>query len=119
MPRVTRAPARKRKHKKVLKAARGFFGSRSKLYRIAKDTLLKAGAYAYRDRRVRKRDFRALWITRVSAACHQRSISYSAFMAGLIKAGCTVNRKMLSEIAIADTAGFDQLVALAQQPVTA
>ncbi|NQT51052.1 50S ribosomal protein L20 [bacterium] len=114
MPRVTRSPARRRRHKRVLKAARGYFGGRSRLYRVAKDAILKANAYAYRDRRTRKRNFRALWITRVSAACRQRGISYSVFMHGLAQAGIALNRKMLAEIAIADPGGFDKLVATAQ-----
>ena len=114
MPRATRSPARKRKHKKVLKAAKGYWGARSRLYRTAKEAVMRANAYAYRDRRNRKREFRALWITRVGAACRERGMSYSVFMHGLAKAGVALNRKMLSEIAIADLAGFDALVALAK-----
>jgi large subunit ribosomal protein L20 len=114
MPRATRSPARKRKHKKVLKAAKGYWGARSRLYRTAKEAVMRANAYAYRDRRNRKREFRALWITRVGAACRERGLSYSVFMHGLSKAGVALNRKMLSEIAIADPAGFDALVALAK-----
>ncbi len=115
MPRVTLAPARKRRHKRVLKAARGYFGGRSRLYRVAKDAILKANAYAYRDRRTRKRNFRALWITRIGAACRQRGVSYSVFMHRLGKAGVAVNRKMLAEIAVADPKGFDHIVELAQR----
>ena len=114
MPRTNMSPARKRKHKRVLKAAKGYWGARSRLYRTAKEAVMRANAYAYRDRRVRKREFRALWITRVSAACRARGISYSVFMNRLAKAEIALNRKMLSEIAIADPAGFDALVALAQ-----
>ena len=114
MPRATRSPARKRKHKRVLKAAKGYWGARSRLYRTAKEAVMRANAYAYRDRRNRKREFRALWITRVGAACRERGMSYSVFMHGLAKAGVALNRKMLSEIAIADPAGFDALVALAK-----
>jgi len=108
------SPARKRKHKRVLKAAKGYYSGRSRLYRTAKEAVLRAGSFAYRDRRTRKREFRALWITRVGAACRQRGVSYNQFMHGLIKAGITVNRKMLSEIAIDDAKGFDRLVELAQ-----
>lgn len=93
---------------------RGARGTRSKLFRPAKQTLIKAGQYAYRDRRSRKRDFRALWIIRVSAACEARGISYSRFMGGLKRAGVFLNRKMLSEVAIADPPAFDKLIQLAK-----
>lgn len=120
MPRVTIAPARKRRHKRVLKAARGYYGGRSRLYRTAKEAVLRANAYAYRDRRNRKRTFRALWITRIGAACRQgdRAISYSSFIHGLARAGVTLNRKMLAEIAIHDPNGFDRLVRLAKGAAT-
>jgi len=114
MPRVTLSPSRRRRHRKILKAARGYYGARSRLLRTAKDTLMRANAYAYRDRRNRKRDFRALWITRVGAACRQRGAVYNRFIHGLIKAGVAINRKMLAEIAVADPAGFDRLVAIAK-----
>jgi len=107
------SPARRRRHKRVLRAAKGYYGARSRLYRTAKDALLRAHAYAYRDRRNRKRDFRALWITRIGAACRQRGTSYSRFIHGLAEAKVGLNRKMLSEIAVADPKGFDHLVALA------
>jgi large subunit ribosomal protein L20 len=118
MPRVRPGHATRRRHKKVLRAASGFWGSRSKLFRLAKQFLLKARVYAFRDRRVKKREFRSLWIVRVTAACEARGLSYSKFIHGLKKAGVFLNRKMLSEIAIADPAGFDQLVALAQKQLT-
>lgn len=114
MPRATRSPARRRRHKRFLKAASGYWGARSRLYRIAKQAVTRSLVYAYRDRRTRKRDFRALWITRVNAACRQRGISYNRFIHALGKAGVALNRKMLAEIAIADPAGFDRLVALAR-----
>jgi large subunit ribosomal protein L20 len=114
MPRVTKSPARRRRHKRVLKAAKGYYGGRSRLYRVAKDAVLKARAYAYRDRRNRKRDFRRLWITRIGAASRQRGMSYSNFIHGIKQAGVALNRKMLAEIAVADPAAFDQLVQLAQ-----
>lgn len=110
MVRVKRGKAGHRRHKKILRAARGFRGSRSKTFRAAKETLLRAGAYAYRDRRVRKRDFRKLWIIRINAAARAKGMTYSRFMDGLNKAGVKVNRKMISEIAIADQASFDALV---------
>ena len=114
MPRVTLSPSRRRRHKRVLKAARGYSGARSRLYRTAKEAILRAHAYAYRDRRNRKRDFRALWITRIGAACRQRDTAYSRFIHGLKTAGVALNRKMLAEIAVADPVGFDALVAIAR-----
>jgi len=114
MPRVLPGHATRRRHKNVLRAASGVRASRSTLYRSAKPTLIKAGGYATRDRRARKREFRALWITRVSAACDARGISYSKFMNGLKNANVILNRKMLSEVAIADPAAFDKLTELAK-----
>jgi large subunit ribosomal protein L20 len=119
MPRVLPGPATRRRHKRTLKKAKGFWGTRSKLFRVAKQLVIKAGQYAFRDRRARKRDFRALWIIRVTAACEQRGVSYSVFMGGLRKAGVFLNRKMLSEVAIADPAAFDKLVELAKLHATA
>lgn len=115
MPRTTKAPARKRRHKRVLKQARGYYGARSRLYRTAKEAVLRANAYAYRDRRNRKRQFRRLWITRIGAACRQRGLSYSRFIHALDQAGVRLNRKMLAEIAVADPKGFDHIVAQARQ----
>ncbi len=114
MPRVTPGHATRRRRKRVLKAAKGYRGGRSKLFKTAKQAVIKAGQYAYRDRRNRKREFRALWIIRVAAACKARDISYSQFMGGLKKANVFLNRKMLSEVAIADPAAFDKLVELAK-----
>lgn len=114
MPRVRPGHATRRRHKKTLRAAKGYRGARSKLYRSAKPTVIRAGVYAFRDRRARKRDFRGLWIIRISAACEARGVSYSRFMGGLKRAGVALNRKMLSEVAIADPAAFDQLVELAK-----
>jgi len=110
MPRVKIGAARRRKHKRVLKAAKGYFSSASRRYRVALDRTFKAGVYATRDRRVKKRDFRRLWITRITGACDQRGLKYSRFMHGLNEAGIKLNRKMLSEIAIADPATFDTIV---------
>lgn len=118
MSRVRSGPATHRRRKRLLRAAKGYRGTRSKLFKSAKQTVIKAGQNAYRDRRVRKREFRALWVTRVSAACRARGMSYSAFMNGLKNANVFLNRKMLSEIAIADSVGFDQLAQLAQANTT-
>jgi len=115
MPRARKGAARHRKKKRILQQAKGYRGARSKLYRVAKQAVVRAGVYAYRDRRARKRDFRSLWITRLTAACRQRGIRYSQFIHGLIKADVELNRKMLSEIAIADPAAFDKIVELARQ----
>ncbi len=118
MPRVRPGPATRHRHKRVLKAAKGYRASRSTLFRPAKQSVIKAGQYAFRDRRAKKRDFRALWVIRVSAACDARGISYSKFISGLRKASVFVNRKMLSEVAIADPAAFDKLVELAKRHVS-
>lgn len=115
MPRTKGHVAHKKKVRRVLKAAKGYYGARSKLLKSARDTVVRAGVYAYRDRRTRKRDFRSLWITRITAACRGRDISYSRFIAGLKRASIDLNRKMLSEIAIADPQVFDALVALARE----
>ncbi|MFH1416696.1 MAG: 50S ribosomal protein L20 [Planctomycetota bacterium] len=114
MPRTKTSVAHHRRVKRILKAARGYYGGRSKLLRSAKDTLLRAGVYAYRDRRARKREFRSLWITRIAAACRSRGMNYSRFICGLKMASINLNRKMLSEVAIADPEAFDAVVALAR-----
>ena len=115
MPRARVGSARHRKKVRVLRAAKGYRGGRSKLYRTAKEAVLRAGCYAYRDRRARKRDFRALWITRLSAACRARGVQYGRFIHGLKNARVILNRKMLSELAIHDPAAFDKLVEIAKQ----
>ena len=114
MPRAKNSVAAHRKHRKVLKAARGNYGGRSKLYRTARETVQKGLAYAYRDRRNRKRDFRKLWIVRINAAARQRGLSYSAFMDGLKKAGVMLDRKMLADIAVRDQASFTVLAEVAK-----
>ena len=121
MPRVRPGHATRRRRKRVLRAAKGYRGARSKLFRVAKQAVIRAGQYAYRDRRAKKRQFRALWVTRLSAACATRGISYSHFIGGLKRANVFLNRKMLSEVAIADPPAFDQLVELARtnEPGTA
>ena len=110
MPRVRKGAARTRRHKKTLKSARGFYGANSRRYRIAKEKVFRAGVFATRDRKTRKRQFRRLWIIRISAACRQRGLRYSQLIAGLFDKGILLNRKMLSEIAIADPAAFDTIV---------
>ena len=108
MPRSTSSTHKR--HKRVLKRARGFYGARSKIFTVAKETLIRAGAFAYRDRRRKKRDFRRLWITRISAAVRSRGTTYSQFMNGLKKASIDLDRKVLSDMAIHDPEGFDALV---------
>ena len=115
MSRVKRGVTARARHKKVLKLARGYRGRRKNVYRIAKQAVIRAGQMAYRDRRQRKRQFRALWIVRINAAARQSGLSYSRFMDGLNKAGVTLDRKQLSELAIHDPAAFDALVEEAKQ----
>lgn len=110
MARVKGALMTRKRRKKVLKLAKGYWGSKSRHFKMAKQAVMKSGNYAYIGRKHRKRDFRRLWITRISAACKSNGMNYSTFMNGLKKAGVTLNRKMLSEIAIADPAGFTALV---------
>lgn len=109
MARVKGALMTRKRRKKVLKLAKGYFGGKSKLFRTAKEAVMKSGQYAYIGRKQKKRDFRRLWITRISAGCKQNGMNYSTFMNGLKKAGITLNRKMLSEIAIHDPAAFTAL----------
>ena len=115
MARVKNGAVTKARHKKVLKAAKGYFGSKHRLYKSAKEQLMHSGQYAFRDRKQKKRDFRKLWITRINAACRENEISYSRFINGLSKAGVEVNRKMLSEIAINDPKAFTELVNVAKK----
>jgi large subunit ribosomal protein L20 len=115
MPRAKIGAARHQRHKRTLKAASGYRGSRSILFRVAKEAVRRAGVYAYRHRRLRKRDMRVLWIARISAACHARDLTYSQFMGGLKKAQCLINRKMLSELAIHEPAAFDKIVETARR----
>ena len=110
MARVKGAMATRKRRKKVLKLAKGYFGSKSRHFKMAKQAVNKSGNYAYIGRKQKKRDFRRLWITRISAACKSNGMNYSTFMNGLKKAGITLNRKMLSEIAISDPAAFTSLV---------
>ena len=115
MARVKNGAVTKARHKKVLKEAKGYFGSKHRLYRSANEQVMHAGKYAFRDRRQKKRDFRKLWITRINAACRENGISYSKFINGLLKAEIVINRKMLSEIAINDPKAFAELVETAKK----
>ena len=119
MPRVRKGAARTKARRRILRAARGYWGTKSRHKQQAKVALLRAGQFAYRDRRARRRDFRRLWIVRVSAACRMRGTRYSRFMNGLAHAGILLNRKMLSQIAIEDPATFDLLVEKAEAATTA
>ena len=114
MPRVKNSFVTRKRRKKILKMAKGYFGSKSKLFRVANQQVLKSLAFAYRDRRVRKRDFRKLWIARINAATRINGLSYSKFMNGLKKAGVEVNRKMLAELAVSDPLAFRKMVDIAQ-----
>ena len=109
MARIKGATMTRKRRNKVLKAAKGYYGSKSKLFKTAKQAVMKSGQYAYIGRKQKKRDFRRLWITRISAACKMNGMNYSSFMNGLKKADINLNRKMLSEIAIADPAAFTAL----------
>ncbi len=115
MPRATNSVASRQRKKKVFKKARGNYGGRRKLWRTVRETVNKGQTYAYRDRRNRKRDFRRLWITRISAACRMFDMRYSCFMAGLKRAGIGLDRKALADIAARDTAAFEQLVTMVKQ----
>ncbi len=110
MPRVKRGVTAHRRHKKILKQAKGYYGARSRIYRVAKQAVIKAGQYAYRDRRVKKRTFRALWITRINAASRANGLSYSRLIAGLKKADIALDRRVLSDIAVHDKDAFASIV---------
>lgn len=112
--RVTSSVTKRQRHKKILKAAKGYFGSKHRLVRTAKEQVMNSGHYAFRDRRQKKRDFRKLWITRINAACRMNEISYSKFISGLKKAGSDLNRKVLADIAVNDEKAFSDLVKLAK-----
>ena len=119
MSRVRRGKRGAQRRKKILKLAKGYRGSRSRLFKTAKEAVDKALQYAYRDRRQRKRDFRKLWIVRINAATRLNDMSYSQFMAGLKKANVELDRKILAEVAVSDSAAFSELVALARQHLQA
>jgi large subunit ribosomal protein L20 len=119
MPRAVDGTRRKNRRKKILGRAKGYWGKRSKLFRTAKDQVMKSLRYAYRDRRNKKRDFRALWIARISAACRNEGLNYSRFMNGLLRAHIQLNRKALSNLAIEDAAAFKGLVEKSRQALGA
>jgi large subunit ribosomal protein L20 len=118
MSRVKRGVQAHRRHKKILKQAKGYYGARSRVFRVAKQAVIKAGQYAYRDRRQRKRQFRALWITRINAGARQNGLSYSHLMAGLRKSTVDLDRKILADLAIHDKIVFGKLVEQAKQALT-
>lgn len=109
MGRVKRGVTARARHKKVLKQAKGYYGARSRVFRVAKQAVIKALQYAYRDRRQRKREFRGLWIVRINAAAREHGLSYSRFINGLKKAGITLDRKVLADLAVNDKTGFARL----------
>lgn len=119
MPRVKGGYVSRRRRKKVLKLARGYFGSKHRLFRTAKAQVMKSLLYAYRDRRQRKRDFRKLWITRINAAARLNGLSYSKLMHGLKEAGVDINRKMLADLAVSDAKAFSDLVTVAKGKLNA
>ncbi|PCI73796.1 50S ribosomal protein L20 [Candidatus Dependentiae bacterium] len=114
MSRVKRGVVTKRRHKRLLKQTKGYWGQRSNIFKRAKETLMRAMAFAYKGRKLKKRNYRALFISRIAAACRQRGISYSRFIEGLIKNSILLNRKMLSQLAILEPKAFDTLVATAK-----
>ena len=113
MPRVKRGTLVRKRHKKILEAASGYFGGKKNLFKTANEQFMKSGNYAYRDRRNKKRNFRRLWITRISAACRENGMTYGRFIEGLNKTGIEIDRKVLSELAISEPGAFTQLVAKA------
>ena len=115
MTRIKSGQVKRRKHKKVLKEARGYYGSKSRSYRVAKEQLLKSMSYSYRDRKNRKRNFRRLWIIRINAAARINGISYNEFINGLKKSSVEINRKMLSELAVSDSEAFQKLTEIAKK----
>jgi len=117
MPRVKRGVAAHRRRKRILKQAKGYSGSRSKLHGVAREAVDKAGVYAYRDRKLKKRDFRALWITRINAAAREQGLSYSRMINGLKKAGVEIDRKVLAQFAMNDMAAFARLAEVAKQEI--
>src|SRR5438477_9714165 len=114
MPRVKRGVIAKARHKKIMDQAKGYYGARSRTYRVAKQAVIKAGQYAYRDRRQKKREFRALWITRINAAARLHGLSYSVLINGLMKAEVEIDRKMLADLAVHDAAAFGAIAAQAK-----
>jgi len=118
MPRVKRGTITRARHKKVLKQAKGFRGRRKNVFRVAKQAVMKAGQYAYRDRRVRKREFRALWIARINAAVRELGMTYSTFMAGLKRANIEIDRKVLADLAVRDKPAFAKIAGQVKSSIT-
>jgi large subunit ribosomal protein L20 len=118
MPRVKRGKTARQRRKRLLKQAKGYYGARSRSYRKASETLMRAWAYAYRDRKVKKRTMRRLWIVRINAAARLGDLSYSQFMGGLRKAGVELDRKVLADMAVRDPQGFDQMVDIAKKHIS-
>jgi len=114
MARVKRGVTARARHKKILKQAKGYYGARSRVYRVAKQAVIKAGQYAYRDRKQRKRQFRALWIVRINAAARLYGISYSRFINGLARANVAIDRKVLADLAVRDIDAFAEIVKIAK-----
>ena len=119
MPRVKRGVTARARHKKVLAQAKGYYGARSRVFRVANQAVIKAGQYAYRDRRQKKRQFRALWIVRINAGARENGLSYSRFVAGLKKAAIEIDRKILADLAVHDKAAFSALADKAKAALTA
>ncbi|MGE5577727.1 MAG: 50S ribosomal protein L20 [Syntrophothermus sp.] len=119
MPRAKGGIVTRRRHKRILKLAKGYWGARGRVFRPANNQVMKSLAYAYVDRRKRKRDFRKLWIARINAAARSNGLSYSRFISGLKKAGVEVNRKMLADLAVNDTQAFGQLITVAKEQLNA
>ena len=115
MARIKRGVATHKRHKKIMKLAKGYYGNRSRTFRVANQAVMRAWKYAYTHRRLRKRDFRKLWIARINAACRQNNMSYSTFIHGLKVAGIEINRKMLADLAINDEKAFSDLVQVAKE----
>ncbi|MFP6629265.1 MAG: 50S ribosomal protein L20 [Myxococcota bacterium] len=115
MPRVKRSVTARKRRRRVLKRAKGYYGARSKLYRVAREAVEKAGVYAYKGRKQRKRQFRSLWIARINAAAREHGLSYSRLINGLKRAGVEVDRKILAQLAIEDPKGFGELAELAKK----
>lgn len=117
MPRIKTGVTAHRRHKKILKLAKGYRGARSKQFKKANESIMKAGQYAYRDRKVKKREFRRLWIARINAAARINGISYSRLICGLTKAGVAIDRKMMADLAVTDAAAFTKLVEVAKKNI--
>lgn len=119
MPRVKRGVIARARHKKVLKSARGYYGARSRVFRVAKQAVIKAGQYAYHGRKLKKRQYRSLWIIRIHAAANQYGLAYNKFIFGLKKAGIDINRKILADMAVCDKKSFENIISIAKDHIIA